>query len=104
MSTFNEQLSANASYIFKKREDFIQRLLPLVKEYYNLLSGEREEVDIEYRSDLHEEDLLDILVRTFEKDKYLGYTSSGVQKDDLIFCMKGHPIKRGAHKDSKRAF
>lgn len=104
LSTFNDQLSVNASYIFNKREDFIKQLVPLVKEYYSLLSGEREEVDIEYKSDLHEETLDEILVRTIEKDKYLGYTSSGVQRDDLVFCMKGHPIKRGGSQGQQKSF
>jgi len=104
LNVFNEQLSANASYIFKKREEFVEMLVPLVKEYYNLLSGEREEVDIEYRSDLHEGSLIDILGRTLEKDKHLGYTSSGVQRDDLIFCMKGHPIKRGGSQGQQKSF
>ncbi|MEA5005909.1 MAG: DNA replication and repair protein RecF [Rikenellaceae bacterium] len=104
LSTFNEQLSVNASYIYRMRGDFIERLVPLVKEYYNLLSGEREDVDIEYKSDLHEESLDEILVRNLDKDRYLGYTSSGIQRDDLVFCMKGHPIKRGGSQGQQKSF
>jgi len=104
LSTFNEQLSGNASYIYEKRKELVEKLLPLVSEYYKMLSGEREAVGIDYRSDLDDGNLNDILSSNLEKDKMLRYTTSGIQRDDIIFIMNGHPIKRGGSQGQQKSF
>jgi len=102
--TFTEQISVNAEYVHARRMEFIEQLLPLVSEYYKLLSGEREEVGIEYKSDLNYGNLNEILMKNLEKDKILKYTSAGVQRDDLQFSMNGHPIRRGGSQGQQKSF
>lgn len=104
LSAFSEQLSVHASYIYKSRKDFCNKLLPLVTHYYRLLSGGREEIGIEYRSDLECASLLDLLEQNKERDIAFKYTTSGIQRDDLIFLMNGYPIKKCGSQGQQKSF
>ena len=39
-----------------------------------------------------------------EKDRILGYTSSGIQRDDLLFKLNGHSIRRCGSQGQQKSF
>ena len=41
---------------------------------------------------------------SFEKDSVLGFTTSGVQRDDFVFTMDGHPIRRCGSQGQQKSF
>ena len=88
------RMSALAEPVYQARKRFIEELNPIVAEYYRMLSGGSEQVDIEYDSELSKAGLDVLLSSSYEKDKVLKYTTSGIQRDDFIFRMNGHPIRR----------
>ncbi len=94
VGVFNERMSGYAEAIYKARKAFIGDLTPIVAEYYRLLSGGSEQVDIGYRSDLEKGSLVEILESCIDKDMVLGYTSAGTQRDDFIFTMDGRRDSR----------
>ena len=104
VGVFNERMSGYAEVIYKARKAFIDDLTPIVAEYYRLLSGGSEQVDIEYRSDLEKGCLGEILESCIDKDMALGYTSAGTQRDDFIFTMDGHPIRRCGSQGQQKSF
>lgn len=104
VGVFNERMSGYAEVIYKARKAFIDDLTPIVAEYYRLLSGGSEQVDIEYRSDLEKGSLVEILESCIDKDMVLGYTSAGTQRDDFIFTMDGHPIRRCGSQGQQKSF
>ncbi|MFA6334667.1 MAG: DNA replication/repair protein RecF [Bacteroidales bacterium] len=104
LSAFSEQLSYHASYIYRSRKEFCNKLLPLVTYYYGMLSGGREEIGIEYKSDLGESSLINLLEQNREKDKALKYTTAGIQRDDLIFLMNGYPIRKCGSQGQQKSF
>lgn len=104
LATFDARLSALATPIYQKREAFCNRLVPVVQKYYKRISGGSEEVGIEYRSDLSNGNLADILASRLEKDRILKYTGAGVQRDDFIFTMNGHPIRRCGSQGQQKSF
>lgn len=104
LSTFSEQLSHHASYIFRSRKEFTDKLLPLVSHYYSMLSGGREDISIEYKSDLKEASLIDLLERNKERDRTLKFTTAGIQRDDLSFVMNGYPIRKCGSQGQQKSF
>ena len=52
LEVIDMRLSALAEPIYQKRGEFVKQLKPIVSQYYKLLSGDSEQVDIEYESDL----------------------------------------------------
>ena len=104
LAVFGSRMSPHAQRLYEARSKFAEALTPVVREYYRALSGGREDVDIEYRSDLEKGSLEDVLEAAMEKDSILGYTSAGVQRDDFIFTMDGHPIRRCGSQGQQKSF
>lgn len=104
LDTFTSRLSVNASYIYDKREEFTLLLTPIVKKYYNLISGKREEISIEYVSELRESSLEQLLAINREKEKILKFTSAGIQRDDLLFSMNGHKFRLCGSQGQQKTF
>ena len=101
---YNEQLVHSASIIFEARKAFASELLPLLTHYYHLLSGGKETVGVRYKSALHESSMTDLLTENESKDRVLQYTSSGTHRDDLVFHLGEHPIKRVGSQGQQKSF
>lgn len=104
LDVFDAKINEYAELIFKARMDFVKDLLPVVSEYYASLSGGSEKVSIRYKSDLENGKLSDILKACREKDKYLKFTTAGIQRDDLEIEMDGYPIRRCGSQGQQKSF
>ncbi len=101
------QMDAPSAYISELRADFARKLEKAVAYYYSELSGGRETVGISYKSDLaggQYGSFSGLLAATREKDRVLRYTSSGVQRDDFLFAMDGHPIRKCGSQGQQKSF
>ena len=104
LSTFDERLSALARPVFERRKAFCGQLVPVVQQYYAEISGGREQVGIDYRSDLQKGSLRDILCENRDRDRVCKFTTAGVQRDDFLFTMDGHPIRRCGSQGQQKSF
>ena len=104
LSTFDERLSALARPVFERRKAFCGQLVPVVQQYYAEISGGREQVGIDYRSDLQKGSLRDILRENRDRDRICKFTTAGVQRDDFLFTMDGHPIRRCGSQGQQKSF
>ncbi|NLN96042.1 MAG: DNA replication/repair protein RecF [Bacteroidales bacterium] len=101
---WNEQLIKFGMDIYRKRKDFIQDFIPVFKQYFSIISNNREGVDITYESQLHDKTLDKLLKESFEKDKVLRYTTAGIHKDDLSFGINSYPLKRFGSQGQQKSF
>jgi DNA replication and repair protein RecF len=101
---YNQQMLQPANYIFEKRSWFIDKLIPLFKQAYALLSNQQEEVDIEYISELKTDSLEFLFQQSLKKDIILQRTTKGVHKDDLELFMRGKSIKKMASQGQLKSF
>ncbi|MCQ2149629.1 MAG: DNA replication and repair protein RecF [Bacteroidales bacterium] len=104
MSVFDEGLAAAASPIFRKREEFVTGLLPLVQRYYEMISDGHETVSVEYRSDLQKDTLDSLLASSRSRDVAMRYTTVGIQRDDFVFLMDGYPIRKCGSQGQQKSF
>ena len=104
LEVIDMRMAALAEPIYQARKNFTEQLKPIVSEYYKTLSGDTEQVDIEYDSELSKAGLDQILASSFDKDRILKYTSAGIQRDDFIFTMNGHPIRRYGSQGQQKSF
>lgn len=104
LSTFDYKLAEYAEPIFNKRKAFCESLVPIVQHYYCEISGGKEEVGIQYSSSLSKASLLELLKEHREQDKVLKFTTVGVQRDDFLFSMGGHPIRRCGSQGQQKSF
>jgi len=104
LEIWNEKLLEYGVPIFKTRKAFLLEFNPMFEEYYRILSGGDEKVEIRYKSQLLEKNMHHLLSETAEKDKILRHTSAGIHKDDLIFNINGYPVKKFGSQGQQKTF
>jgi DNA replication and repair protein RecF len=104
LEVIDMRMAALADPVYKARKKFVEDLKPIVREYYRLVSGGSEEVDITYETELDKAPLDQILAASFEKDRILRYTSAGIQRDDFVFTMNGWPLRRHGSQGQQKSF
>ena len=104
LEVIDMRMSALAQPIYEARKRFVDDLRPIVAEYYKAVSGDSEQVDIQYESELADASLESILSASFEKDRIMKHTTSGVHRDDFAFTMNGHPIRRFGSQGQQKSF
>ena len=104
LETFSERMAPHAAYVHQARRDLCDRLRPLIREFYRRLSQGREDADLAYRSDLDDTTLEALFAREAEKERVLRYTTAGIQRDDLLFRLDGHPLRRCGSQGQQKSF
>lgn len=104
LAAFDARMAALAAPVHSRRLAFTEELAPIVQRYYHNISGGAETVGIEYRSDLESGSLEDIFRARREKDRVLRFTTAGIQRDDFVFTMDGHPIRRCGSQGQQKSF
>jgi len=93
LAIWDAQLIKYGSYVYSEREILINELIPVFQEYYSLISSGKESVKLKYRSHLSEGNFTETLQNSFNKDRYLEYTTIGIHKDDLLLEMNDFLVK-----------
>lgn len=93
ISVWDSQLIKYGMFVNSERELLVNELIPVFREYYSLVSDQKEKVKLKYRSDLSDGDFGDILRDSLVKDRSVEYTTAGIHKDDLFFEMNGYPVR-----------
>jgi DNA replication and repair protein RecF len=93
LAIWDSQLIRYGTVVFNERNILVNELIPVFQEYYSLISGNKEEVRLKYKSHLSEGNFADSLISSLAKDRYLQYTTVGIHKDDLLLEMDEFPVK-----------
>jgi len=104
IEVWDQQLVRYGNIVFEKRNQFITEFLPVFKKYYALLSDDKENVGFEYRSQLAEQDFQRLLAQSQKQDMRRQYSTVGVHKDDLIFTINDHPIKKFGSQGQQKSY
>ena len=104
LNIYNEQLSEFGQLIFTKRNDFLEKFIPVFQELYEVISENAEKVTVEYESQLHEDNLENLLIQNLQKDRITQYTTCGIHKDDVLFNISGFPVKKFGSQGQQKSF
>ena len=104
LDIISERMCISAAYIYEKRVSLCNNLKIYLKDYYNKLSGGREEIDIKYVSDLDKGPLENLFKSSYERDILFKYTTVGIQRDDMSFLINGYPIKKIGSQGQQKSF
>ena len=88
------QMGTYATQIFEKRVMLIDKLVPVFNEFHKMICNSGETVNLSYVSQLKNGDLIKELRNSRSKDLMLGYSSVGVQKDDIEMTLDGELMRR----------
>ena len=104
ISLWEEQMAIEGERIYQRRQSFVSELTPIFQHYYERISGNREQVAIEYVSHCQRGPLLEVIQRDRQKDRIMGYSLHGTHRDDLVFSLGGHPIRREGSQGQHKTF
>lgn len=104
LQIYDEQLIEYGSRIYKTRKAFLEEFIPIFNDKYQIISGDKEQVNLNYKSQLHDFEFVDLLKKAIEKDKILQYTTVGIHKDDLSFEIGNYPIKKFGSQGQQKSY
>lgn len=94
LETYNLKIRDLGKVIYAKRKQFLDDFKKEFSKIYNSFTQEEETVDIEYVSDLSETNMEILQMDNILMDFKAGRCTKGVHRDDLLFTIKGNPVKQ----------
>ncbi|RHJ85469.1 DNA replication/repair protein RecF [Parabacteroides sp. AM08-6] len=88
------QLAMYGQMVYEKRLQLVSDFTPIFNEYYQIICRSAEHVGLRYISQLEKGDFAGLLAANRERDRILGYTSSGIHKDELEMTLNDYLIRR----------
>ena len=104
LSLFEEQMAMEGEKIYQRRSAFIEELTPIFQRFHETISENREQVSLNYISHCQRGPLLEVIQHDRFKDRAVGYSLHGIHRDDLEFCLDGHPMKREGSQGQNKTF
>jgi len=104
LKIYDEQLISYGTIIYKRRAAFLERFVPIFNEKYQIISEDKETVNLVYKSQLQTMSFEKLLTQNLEKDKILQYTTVGIHKDDLSFEIGEYPIKKFGSQGQQKSY
>lgn len=105
IASYDENLCASGEVIHLKRSAFLKGYIPLLQKRYKfLVISSSEEAGLVYESDLNKSDFRKELTIRLEKDILVGRTTAGIHRDDFIFTLDGHELKKFGSQGQQKSF
>ncbi|MCX6231512.1 MAG: DNA replication/repair protein RecF [Bacteroidetes bacterium] len=101
---WNMHLQKHGENIYQKRKLFLKEFIPLFQQYFAFISGGKEKVNIDYQSQLNDNDMESLLKENIYRDRALQYTTVGIHKDDLDFMMDEFAVKKFGSQGQQKSF
>ena len=104
LTLWEEQMAREGEKIYAKRQEFVERIIPLFQEFYETISGGHEQVSLNYTSHCQRGPLLEVIQRDRFKDRAVGYSLHGIHRDDLEIMIDGHAMRREGSQGQQKTF
>lgn len=104
LSIYDMQLVEHGKKIHARRKEFAERLQPIVAKCYRVLSDDREQVELRYKSELNEREFEEILRTARQKDLVNEFTTSGIHRDDLTLRIGGYALRKYGSQGQQKSF
>ena len=108
---WSESMAEYAAYIYKTRTEYLKKLEVYVRDIGLKISDGKEEISFEYKSDIEnggdresvKGEYLKALTSSLEKEKIVGTSLYGPQRDDIIIKINGQPTRGFASQGQQRS-
>lgn len=102
LDIWDEQLVHYAIKVIKRRKEYINELNEIIRSIHYKLSGNLEELNIEYDMNVNENEIADRLRSSREKDIFQKITGCGPHRDDLMIMIKDRDLRRFGSQGQQR--
>lgn len=104
IEVWDEQLVKYGDLIHQSRKTFVEDFKPIFQKYYTQLSNNKEQVSLEYQSQLNDANFGQLLKDNLDKDQTNHYTNFGIHKDDLVFQIDDFPMKKFGSQGQQKTY
>ena len=105
LEIYDDKLAIFGTKIYNTRKKYLSSFRPYFIKRYMQISGNVENVTIDYKSQLNcDLGFSELLKNSFGYDKKLMQSNVGVHRDDLIFKINGESMKRFASQGQRKSF
>ena len=104
LDVWEEMMAASGEVVYRKRCAFIEEFIPIFQSFYAHISQGKEVVNLAYESHCRQGNLLHLLQENRPKDVIMGYSLTGVHKDDLVMQLEEYPIKREGSQGQNKTY
>lgn len=102
LDSWDEQLIKYGTEIIKRRKQFIDDLNEVIFLIHKKLSGNKEELTINYEPDVNEVNYVNALKEARKKDERFLTTSIGPHRDDMAFLIKNVDLRKYGSQGQQR--
>ncbi|MBR1769367.1 MAG: DNA replication and repair protein RecF [Bacteroidales bacterium] len=102
LDIWNGRLVEYAQIIQEKRYKFFESFQSYFQFFYDFISDKKETPFVKYKT--YEGNLSEKMLENAEKEKILGYTLSGIHRDDLLFFLDGHNVQEIGSQGQQKTF
>ena len=93
LEVWDEQLAEYGYQVYLYRKEFIEKIKNKIKNIHKNITNNKEEINIEYKSDCEDKNKFLELLRTRKKlDIIKGYTTKGIHRDDFTIFINDIPV------------
>ena len=103
LEVLDDQLVQPGKYIFLKRKEFTEQLIPLVQQFYQQIAQNEEVILLRYESQLNTNEFETVINQFREKDFILQRTNGGIRKDDISIELNGQVFKNIASQGQRKS-
>ena len=103
LDALDAQMEKPGNYIHRLRQQYAEKMIPLVKEFYNNISGNKENISLEYCSHLNNHIFSKLLIESRQRDLLAQRSTTGIHKDELVFFLNENNFKNIASQGQRKS-
>jgi DNA replication and repair protein RecF len=104
VESYDHELARSGSFIYERRAHFASAFAPAFEQYCSFIVSGKEQYTLAYESDISNASYLDGLVKIRSRDLATARTNFGVHRDDFIFRMGQHEVKKLGSQGQQKSF
>ena len=98
------QMGTLGNVIFERRDRLIKSFVPFFTMYYQKICRSTETVNLNYLSPLYDGQFEERLASNREREALVGYTLTGIHRDDLEMTLNGHLIRHTGSQGQNKTY
>lgn len=105
LEVYDDQIIEFGNVIFKKRQEFIEEFKPILQKRYQEISNSRESISMIYKTQFNEDETFENILKSgLKTDLQRQFSNYGTHKDDLIFKIKSHSVKKFGSQGQQKSY
>ncbi|MCR9082980.1 MAG: DNA replication/repair protein RecF [Cyclobacteriaceae bacterium] len=104
LGSYDEEMIRLSQELAQRRSELMEEVAPMLQVHYEEISQGQEKVTIQYQTEALREDFGDYFMSLRKKDQITKNSNAGIHKDDYVFLIGDHPIRKIGSQGQQKSF